>query len=305
LYECLVTLATLLAPFTPFIAETLWRNLAADRGGRPESVHLADFPSVDERAIDDALDAAMSAARSIVGLGRTVRTETKTRVRQPLAEAVVHLPGSFAGLEPLLDVVADELNVRRVVFAESAESFGRWHAKPNFRALGPALGPRVKEVAAALADDDGSLAGRLAAGTAVSVGTSEGDVRLGPDDVDLSQDVREGWGVASDGGVTVALDLHLTDDLRREGLARELIRAVQDARKSAGFEVADRIQLGVTAGAAVGEALSAHRDTVAGETLAVDVIHGEVDGPVVETEIDGDPVRISVRRAAYASPGGA
>ena len=137
------------------------------------------------------------------------------------------------------------------------------------------------------------------------MGTSQGDVRLGPDDVDLSQDVREGWGVASDGGVTVALDLHLTDDLRREGLARELIRAVQDARKSAGFEVADRIQLGVTAGAAVGEALWAHRDTVAGETLAVDVIHGEVDGPVVETEIDGDPVRISVRRAAYASPGGA
>ena len=121
LYECLVTLSTLLAPFTPFIAETLWRSLAADRDGRPESVHLADYPSADEAAIDDDLDAAMSAARSIVGLGRTVRTETKTRVRQPLAEAVVHLPGSFAGLEPLLDVVADELNVRRVVFAESAD----------------------------------------------------------------------------------------------------------------------------------------------------------------------------------------
>jgi isoleucyl-tRNA synthetase len=305
LYECLVTLSRLLAPFTPFIAETLWRSLAADRDGRPESVHLADYPSIDEAVIDDGLDAAMAAARSIVSLGRTVRTDTKTRVRQPLAEAVVHLPGSFAGLEPLLDVVADELNVRRVVFAESAESFGRWHAKPNFRALGPTLGPRVKEVAAALAGDDGSLAGELARGGAVSVATSQGDVRLGPGDADLSQDVREGWGVASDGGVTVALDLHLTDDLRREGVARELIRAVQDARKAAGFEVADRIQLGVTGGPLVTEALTAHRDTVAGETLAVDVIHGEVEGLAVETEIEGEAVRISVRRAAYASPAGA
>ena len=100
----------------------------------------------------------------------------------------------------------------------------------------------------------------------------------------------------------MALDLHLTDDLRREGVARELIRAVQDARRSAGFDVADRIQLGVTAGPTVTGALSAHRGTVAGETLAVDVIHGEVEGPSVETEIEGEAVRISVRRAAFASP---
>ena len=101
----------------------------------------------------------MQAARTIVGLGRTVRTETKTRVRQPLAEAVVHLPGDHGALEPLLEIVAEELNVHRVVFAESADSFGRWHAKPNFKALGPVLGPRVKEVADSLAADDGTLAG--------------------------------------------------------------------------------------------------------------------------------------------------
>ncbi|MGZ8597530.1 MAG: isoleucine--tRNA ligase [Actinomycetota bacterium] len=305
LYECLVTVSSLLAPFTPFIADAMWRNLAAGRAGRPESVHLGDYPEVDEAAIDDGLDAAMEAARTIVGLGRTVRTETKTRVRQPLSEAVVHLPGSLEGLEPLLDLVADELNVHRVVFAESAGSFGRWHAKPNFRALGPTLGPRVKEVAAALAADDGSLAGELAGGASVVVTTSGVDVTLGPDDVDLSQDVREGWGVASEGGITLALDLHLTDELRREGVARELIRAIQEARKAAGLQVTDRIQLGVEAGLVVTDALTAHRDTVAGETLAVDLIHGEVEGPAVETTIDGDTVRISVRRADYASPAGA
>ena len=302
LYECLVTVSAMLAPFTPFIAETLWQNLAAGRGGRPASVHLADYPSADEAAIDDELDDAMQTARAIVGLGRTVRTETKTRVRQPLAEAVVHLPGSHGGLETLLEVVADELNVRRVVFAESTGSFGRWHAKPSFRSLGPILGPRVKEVAASLAEDDGALAGELARGGDVVVPTSGGDVSIGPADVDLTQDVREGWGVASDGAITVALDLHLTDDLRREGLARELIRAIQDARKAAGLEVADRVQLGARRGTPVSEALAAHRDTVAGETLAVDVILGEVDGPVTDATIDGEPVRIGLRRADFASP---
>jgi len=303
LYECLVTLSALLAPFTPFIAETMWRNLAAGRGSHPASVHLADYPSPDETAIDDELDAAMRAARTIVGLGRTVRTDTKTRVRQPLEEAVVHLPGSLGGLEPLLEVVAQELNVRRVVFAESAESFGRWHAKPNFKTLGPSLGPRVKEVAAALAADDGTLAGELARGGSVRVSTSAGEVRLGPADADLSQDVREGWGVASDGGITLALDLHLTDDLRREGVARELIRAIQDARKTAGLEIADRIALGIAGGPRVRDALTAQRETVAGETLAVDVVDGEIDGATTsEATVEGELVRISLRRADHAPP---
>ena len=305
LYECLVTVSALLAPFTPFIADVMWRNLAAGRANRPESVHLADYPSVDEGAIDDELDVAMASARAIVGLGRAVRTATKTKVRQPLSEAVVHLPGSQGGLESLLEIVAEELNVHRVVFAESAESFGRWHAKPNFKTLGPTLGPRVKEVAAALAADDGALAGELARGASITLATSAGEISLGPDDVDLTQDVREGWGVASEGGITLALDLALTDDLRREGIARELIRAVQEARKGAGLEVADRIHLGVEAGPAVREALRVHRDAVAGETLAIEVDEGRVEGAAVDTSIEGEAVQISLRRADPASPAGA
>ncbi|MEX1264884.1 MAG: isoleucine--tRNA ligase [Actinomycetota bacterium] len=305
LYECLVTISALLAPFTPFIADVMWRNLAAGRPGRSESVHLADYPSADEAAIDHELDVAMAAARTIVGLGRAVRTATKTRVRQPLSEAVVHLPGSHAGLGSLLDIVAEELNVHRVVFAESAESFGRWHAKPNFKALGPALGHRVKDVAAALGADDGALAGELASGASVTVASSGGEVSLGPGDVDLTQDVKQGWGVASEGGITLALDLELTDDLRREGVARELIRAIQDARKGAGLEIVDRIHLGVEAGPIVTAALAAHRETIAGETLALDVREEEVDATTVDTSIEGERVRISLRRADRGSPAGA
>jgi isoleucyl-tRNA synthetase len=305
LYQCLVTVSALLAPFTPFIADVMWRNLAAGRDGRSDSVHLADYPAVDEAAIDRELDEAMSAARVIVQLGRGVRTATKTRVRQPLSEAVVHLPGSHAGLVSLLEIVAEELNVHRVVFAESAESFGRWHAKPNFKALGPSLGQRVKEVAAALAADDGTLAGELASGAPVTIATSAGEVSLRPDDVELIQDVKEGWGVASEGGITLALDLELTDDLRREGIARELIRAVQDARKGAGFDVTDRIHLVVEAGPLVTAALAAHRDAVAGETLALTVNDGTIERSAAVTSIEGEQVRISLRRGGRTSPAGA
>ncbi len=298
LHTCLVTVATLLAPFTPFVAEELWRNLGAGRDGRPDSVHLADYPLPEDGARDDGLDAGMVTARAIVGLGRTVRVETKTKVRQPLSEAVVHVAGDRSSLEPLLDIVAEELNVKRIVFAESAETFGRWRAKPDFKVLGPKLGPRVKEVAAALARDDGTLAASLARGESVTVDLADGPVELTPSDVDLAQEVREGWGVASEGGVTVALDLELTEELRREGIARELVRLVQDARKAADLDVSDRIDLGVASGGSVAQALAAHRDEIAAETLAVSVSDHVLQGGHRQTaEIDGEPVTVSVRMA--------
>ncbi|MEO8477054.1 MAG: isoleucine--tRNA ligase [Actinomycetota bacterium] len=302
LYECLVAVATLLAPFTPFVAETLWRNLAAGRSGAPDSVHLADYPEPDPALRAPALDEAMAAARSIVGLGRTIRVETKTKVRQPLSEAVVHYAGDQTALAALLDLVADELNVKEVLFAESAEEFGRWHAKPNFKVLGPRLGPRVKEVARILGRDDGMIAGALARGEAATVTLDGEALTLAPGDVDLSQEVKAGWGVASEGGLTVALDLELSDDLRHEGIARELVRLVQDARKAAGLEVGDRIQLGIQSGPAIAEAMARHRDYIVGETLAVDLLTGEVEGSRHDASIDGDPVSVSLRKAGYASP---
>jgi isoleucyl-tRNA synthetase len=298
LHECLVTLARLVAPFTPFLAEGLWRNLAAGRDGAPDSVHLTDYPSATEARIDPGLDAAMAAARAIVELGRRVRTETKVRVRQPLAEAVVHFPGDRQALDPLLDLVAEELNVKEVVFAESEERFGRWRAKPSFKVLGPRLGPRVKEVASALAADDGSAAAALAAGGSVTLSTPSGEVTVGAEEVDLAQETLEGWGVASDAGITVALELELTPALRREGLARELVRLVQDARKAAGLEVSDRIVLGVRTAGDAAAALGAHREYVMAETLAIELREGEIEGATYRDDaaVDGEPVTITLRR---------
>jgi isoleucyl-tRNA synthetase len=300
LFECLTTLARLIAPFTPFLAEELWQNLSgAERGadGVPESVHLTDYPELTPERVDASLDTAMQTARDIVSLGRTVRTDAKVRTRQPLARAVVHHAGDRAALVPLLDLVAEELNVKAVAFAESAEQLAGWRAKPNFRTLGPRLGPRVKSLAGVLARDDGSVASRLAAGESVEVALDGGPVTLGPDDVDLSQETQEGWGVAAEGGLTVALDLDVTPELRREGLAREVVRAVQDARRAAGLEVSDRIVLGLQATGGLAEAIAEHRDRIAGETLAVEVTDEPIEPAAGSLQIDGDHLSIGVRRA--------
>jgi isoleucyl-tRNA synthetase len=301
LHTCLVTVARLLAPFTPFVAEALWRNLAAGRDGAPTSVHLSDYPVPDDDAIDAALDVAMDAAHAIVELGRRVRVETKTRTRQPLGEAVIHYSGDHRALAEVMPLVADELNVKRLVFAESEASFGRWRAKPDFQVLGPKLGSRVKLVATFLENDDGTIAATLAAGDEVQVAMDDGSkVTLTPGDVHLVQEVPEGWGVASDGGVTVALDLELTDELRTEGTAREVMRVVQDARKAAGFDVSDRIELGTETvyGGVAFSALTTHRDLIAAETLATKLLDHPLDGDAFrqETEIGGEPVTFTLRR---------
>ncbi len=303
LHTCLVTVAQLLAPFTPFLAEELWRTLAAGRNGAPASVHLSDYPVVDDSSVDETLNAAMAAARAIVELGRRVRVETKTRTRQPLAEAVVHYPGDHHALAVVLPLVADELNVKAVVFAESDASFGRWRAKPNYKVLGPRLGDLVKRVAAALAGDDGAVASSLARGETVTLTVDGQPIELTPDDVDLGQEVTEGWGVASDGGLTVALDLEVSDDLLREGQAREVVRAVQDARRAAGLDVSDRIDLAVSATGDLAASIAAFRDYVAGETLAVALDVGTLDGDAFshEVEIDGGAVAITLRKAAPTS----
>jgi isoleucyl-tRNA synthetase len=302
LHECLVTAAQLLAPFTPFVAEEIWRNLAAGRDGRPESVHLSDYPETDPSLVDDALDEAMQAARDIVELGRRVRNDARVKVRQPLRRALIHYRGDRAALEPLLSLVAQELNVREVVFSESAEELADWRARPNFRVLGPRLGPRVKDVNTALTGDDGGLAAALARGERVTVVVDGEELPLDPDDVNLVQETRAGWVAAAEGGLTVALDVEITPDLRLEGLARDVVRLVQDARKAAGLDVTDRIDLAIEASGEAADAVAAHRDWIAGEVLAVRLEDGAGEdwaGARRESaELDGVEVGITLRRAA-------
>ena len=288
LHQVLVQVSALLAPFCPFVADVMWRALVgADEDG---SVHLESWPAADRRTsaeggpVDRQLEAQMALARRLSSLGRAARSDAGVRVRQPLARALVHLPAGAADLPP--GVVEDELNVDRVdVTAELSEVLA-FEVVPNFRVLGPRLGAAVGEVKAALAGIDGAAASAtLESGGSITVDLPSGPVELGPGDVELRVQGQPGFAVSREGGEVVALDLTLDDDLRRRGLAREVVRHVQDLRKAAGLDVADRIALWL-----VGlDDLEPRFDQIAREVLAVEVTMGPGPGEGTPLPLEGHP----------------
>ena len=294
LHECLRLVTLVSAPLTPFITERVWQDLFAATGD-VASVHLATWPEVDDALVDEDLDARMQLARRIVELGRAARADAKVRTRQPLRRALV--PSSaWARLgEDLRGEVAEELNIGAVEALDSAGDLVDFSAKGNFRALGKRFARRTPEVAGAIAAADAAaLAVQLREQGSASVTVGEEVLEVGADEVILSERPREGWSVANEHGETVALDLELTPDLRRAGLAREVVRLVQEARKTSGFEVSDRITLRWQADGEVAEALVEHQQQVADEVLATTVERTEPTGDVREDADSG--LRFSVTR---------
>ncbi|MFM8303324.1 MAG: isoleucine--tRNA ligase [Actinomycetota bacterium] len=266
LHEALTTTVTLLAPFCPFVADEIWSNLVPGAG----SVHLADWPAIDTGATDPALEAEMAAARQVVTLGRAARTEAKVKVRQPLPRALVLVPGATWSSE-VLHEIPDELNVKSIEPVQDLEGLLDYTVVPNFRALGPRLGPLVPAVREALAAADGAGVRRAfeRAGE-YHIEIDGNEVVVGPDDVEIRAAAHEELAVVQDGPVAVALDTTIDDDLRLEGLARELVRALNDLRKERDLALADRILVTVRATGAVLDAARRHGDWIAGEVLAVD-----------------------------------
>jgi isoleucyl-tRNA synthetase len=273
LHEVLDGLTRLMAPFTPFVTERVWHSAvlpgAADR---VDSVHLADWPTVDAAARDDVLVEQVALVRRLVELGRSARTSAKARTRQPLARALVAAPGWSQLPRELVEEVADELNVGELTELSTVEgSLVDVSLKVDFRAVGRRLGKQVQAVAAAVAAADPvELVAAYRAGTA-SVPVDGTPVALAEGDLVVTETPREGWTVASAAGLTVALDLTLTPELERAGLVREVVRLVQDARKSTGLAVSDRIELWWTGDGAVAQALGEHAEALAGEVLATTV----------------------------------
>ncbi len=277
LHECLQLVTLLLAPFTPFVTERVWQDLFAEGGDVPESVHLADWPVADESLVDDELTAQMALVRRLVELGRGARAAGKIRTRQPLGRALVSATGWERMPEDLRAQLREELNVLTVTsLTEAGEQGGELvhiSAKANFRALGRRFGKGTQPVAAAIsATDPVALAAALRARGTATVLVGDEPVEVGPDEVVVTETPREGWSVATEAGETLALDLELTPELVRRGLAREVVRLVQDARKQAGLDISDRIELWLsTADPELGAALDAHAGEIAGEVLAVAV----------------------------------
>ncbi|MGV8847836.1 isoleucine--tRNA ligase [Tessaracoccus sp.] len=273
LHETLHTLTRLLAPIMPFVTERVWQDMvvATDPDG-PASVHLAAWPVADESVINTELSAAMRVTRRLVQLGRAARSESKIKVRQPLGRMLVP-SAALAALTPeLIDEVRGELNVNRLESFSSAGDLVEYSAKGNFRSLGRRFGKQTPQVAAVIAATD---AGRLASELSTSGTTSvefEGEtLELASVDVLITERPREGWSVVNEQGETVALDLELTPELLRAGLAREVIRFVQEARKKSGLDVSDRIRLELGANGGLAEAIAEHATFIAEEVLAVEL----------------------------------
>jgi isoleucyl-tRNA synthetase len=271
LHETLDVLARLMAPMAPFIAERVWQDLVAVDPAAPRSVHLATWPVCDESLVDDVADVAMDLTRRLVELGRSARSEAKVKTRQPLSRMLVP-SGSLARLTPeLIAEISAELNVAALESFSSAGDLVDHSAKGNFRALGKRFGKATPLVAKAIAEADaGSLAASLAATGTASV-DYDGGTEVTADEVIVSERPREGWSVVNEQGETVALDLVLTPELVRAGLAREVIRVVQETRKASGLDVTDRIALRWAASGDIADALRSEAGLVAREVLAVSV----------------------------------
>jgi isoleucyl-tRNA synthetase len=267
LRECLVTISQLLAPFTPFIADEIYTKLAIDA---EDSVHLTDFPKSDPTLADPKLESDMETAREAVELARAARAQAKVKIRQPLGEIVVVATGDERdAIERFQEIILDELNVKSVRYVTDADELATFELRPNFKALGPRLGknmPQAKEAIAAL--DGAHAAENLKNGEPVRLNINGDEILLTSEDVQVVLAPLDGYQLEREGTHAVALDLTVTDELKREGLAREVVHAIQNARKDSGLAVEDRIDLRIGGDETLLAAAREHSDYVSGETLA-------------------------------------
>jgi isoleucyl-tRNA synthetase len=295
LYEVLVTFAKALAPFMPFLTETVYQKLVRPVDEHaPQSVHFADYPKADESLIDRALEQRMQVTRAVVALARKVREEHRVKVRQPLRRLVVaHRDEKVrdAVLQSAA-LIADEINVKSVDVEADETAFASVTVKPNFKTLGKRLGPKLKDVTAALQKFGSAEVARLEAGESIDVA---GEL-LSLEDVLLRRDAKGDQAVASDGHVTVALDTNIDDALRAEGIAREFVSVLQNARKDAGLDVTDRVTIAWACGdPVVAGALRQHAGAISKEVLAVDLREG--DG-TTSADINQVPIKFRLERHA-------
>ena len=299
--EALRIVTLTMAPFTPFVTERVWQDMVrpADADAAP-SVHMAAWPTADDAIIDDELAAQVALVRRVVELGRAARASSSVRTRQPLARALVSAPGWTSLPADLVAEVASELNVLDMSSLSASEGdLVDVTAKANFRSLGKRFGKQTPTVAEAIAATDAAaLAASLRDGEARVDVSGMGEVAITTEDVVITETPREGWSVASGDGETVALDLHLTPELRRLGTAREAIRLIQEARKNAGLDISDRIALiWLSSDAEVALALREHGEQIAGEVLATSFVEGTPESGAHSGADDDLALAFSLRKA--------
>lgn len=305
IYECLVAVSKLMAPIAPFFSEWLYQNLNAVTGrDEAASVHLAQFPAVQEAALDEDLERRMALARTLTSIVLALRNDqrVKINVRQPLPRILVVTGTGVAqeDVEAVRDVILDEVNVKTIAYVSGASEVVKRSAKPNFKALGRRLGKKMKPVTQAVrAMTDADIDAYLTTGR-FEVEVAGETVVLGEGDLELTSEGIAGWLVGQEGGVTAALDTTLDDALRAEGLARETINRIQNLRKQADFDVTDRIVVHYSASPLLASALENHAAHIRNETLAVELEgSAQPEGEVLQSfTLDAETLTLGLRRAA-------
>ncbi len=301
LYECLLSLARLLAPFTPFFSEYTWRNLVKPLPGAAPSVHLAAYPEADTANIDSGLLAEMAYTREAVNLGLSARRAENLKVRQPLGlcELVVTDDAIRAGLQKHLELIAEELNIKRIEFCGTPEDYVAYDVRPNFRLLGPKLGKKLNAVKKALAESDGaSLCAQLQSGNIVLNVDGE-SVELTGEEVDVRLAPKPGFAAAQGKNMVVVISTEITEELKREGWVRELIRCVQDLRKEQRLAYDARIAVTAkSANDAIIATIVEFQAAIAKEVLAVSITaertESDLSGEAHLYEIEDSPIAIAI-----------
>ena len=296
LYHALVTIAKTAAPMIPFMTEDIYQNLvrSVDKDA-PESIHLCDFPTVNEAWIDKDLEADMKELLEIVVLGRACRNTANIKNRQPIGTMYVKAEKKMS--EFYTDIIADELNVKEVKFADDVESFISYSFKPQLRTVGPKYGKLLGGIRQALTDINGTAAmNELRTNGVLKLDINGNNVELTEEDLLIETAQTEGYVSESDGETSVVLDTNLTPELIEEGFVREIISKIQTMRKEAGFEVMDKIVVYAHGNDKIQDVMKTHEDEIKSEVLADEMVLGETDGYVKEWNINKEAVTMGVKK---------
>ncbi len=301
LYTCLETVVKLSAPFAPFITDRIFTDLNAVSGRHSdESVHLSQFPVADETLIDSNLEQTMPLAQRVSSMVLALRRKVSIKVRQPLTKILVPVldPVMAAQVDAVKGLILSEVNVKEMELIEKTTGLITKRIKPNFKTLGPRYGKQMKQIAALVATFTQEQIAEVESAAETVLDIAGEKITVTAADFDITSEDMPGWLVASEGKLTVALDITVTEELRNEGVARELINRIQNIRKESGFEVTDRIRVEIEAKPAVELALAKFADYVASQTLAdsVKAAAAPAGSVVVDSDLDEEPLKIAVTR---------
>ena len=300
LYTCLETVSMLAAPFAPFITDRIFTDLNAVSGKHSDiSVHLADFPVYHEELVDAKLEEMMALAQKVSSMVLALRRKVNIKVRQPLSKIVIPVldPAIKTAIEAVSGLILGEVNVKELEFIEDTTGVITKRIKPNFKTLGPRYGKQMKQISALVAQLSQSDIAQIERTDSWTAEIDGVKIEATAADFDIVSEDMPGWLVATEGKLTVALDIMVSDELRREGLARELVNRIQNIRKDSGFEVTDRIRIEIERNDEIAGAVESFGDYIASQTLAVSVdVVDELDDTATLAELDEFTVRMKVTR---------